>query len=108
MIEWTPVDVLTCLETEPDLTVIGGVKLTVDYDDAFVAYVNGVEVARSASMGGTVGTPPAFSATSNVCAPIFLSSVIFCFADSAFLAPRTVTVIVFGAAFISSSLSLFW
>ncbi len=36
--------------------------LSVDYDDGYVAYINGVEVARSASMGGTVGTPPAFNA----------------------------------------------
>jgi len=33
-----------------------------DYDDAAVVYINGVEVARTASMGGTVGTPTAFSA----------------------------------------------
>lgn len=42
---------------------ITGLTLTVDYDDAFVAYLNGVEVARSASMGGTVGVQPAFNAT---------------------------------------------
>lgn len=36
--------------------------LTVDYDDSYIAYINGVEVARSASMGGTVGTPTAFNA----------------------------------------------
>jgi hypothetical protein len=32
-----------------------------DYDDSAVVYINGVEVARTASMGGTVGTPTAFS-----------------------------------------------
>jgi hypothetical protein len=33
-----------------------------DYDDAAIVYINGVEVARTTSMGGTVGTPTAFSA----------------------------------------------
>jgi hypothetical protein len=37
-------------------------SLTVDYDDAWVAYLNGVEVARSAGAGGTAGTPLAFDA----------------------------------------------
>ncbi|MGI9241560.1 MAG: DUF1800 family protein, partial [Verrucomicrobiales bacterium] len=35
--------------------------LSVDYDDAFVAYINGVEIGRSRSMGGTEGVPPSFS-----------------------------------------------
>ncbi|MBN1444283.1 MAG: lamin tail domain-containing protein, partial [Planctomycetes bacterium] len=38
---------------------LAGLTLEVDYDDAFVAYLNGVEAARSPSMGGSVGTPPA-------------------------------------------------
>ncbi len=36
------------------------VKLRVDYDDGFVAYLNGVEVARSANI---VGSPPSHLAT---------------------------------------------
>jgi hypothetical protein len=38
-----------------------GLLLAVRYDDGFVAYVNGVEVARSATMQGA-GTPPAYNA----------------------------------------------
>ncbi len=35
-------------------------RLTVDYDDAYVAYLNGQEIARSANIvGGTVGVEPA-------------------------------------------------
>lgn len=34
--------------------------LAVDYDDGFVAYLNGTEIARSETMTGT-GTPPAFN-----------------------------------------------
>jgi hypothetical protein len=40
--------------TDPSLW--SEVSLVVDYDDAFVAYLNGVEVARSAGVAG-VGTP---------------------------------------------------
>jgi len=47
----------------PDLGSIAGVKLTIDYDDAYVVYINGAEAARSSNMGGTVGTPPAYNAT---------------------------------------------
>ena len=41
------------------------VVVSVDYDDAYVAYLNGVEIGRSSSMGGTRGTPPPFSATAS-------------------------------------------
>lgn len=34
-----------------------------DYDDAFVAYLNGTEIARSGSMGGSPGSPVPFDAT---------------------------------------------
>ncbi|MFH1107983.1 MAG: lamin tail domain-containing protein [Planctomycetota bacterium] len=40
--------------SSPD--ALTALTLTVDYDDGFVAYLNGVEVARSS----VVGTPPAF------------------------------------------------
>jgi hypothetical protein len=43
-----------------DTSVIKHLILQADYDDAFVAYLNGVEIARSNI--GTVGTPPAFDA----------------------------------------------
>ncbi len=37
-------------------------RLTVDYDDAYVAYLDGVEIARSANIvNGVVGTEPAFT-----------------------------------------------
>ncbi len=42
-------------------TRVTSLTLTVDYDDAFVAYLNGTEVARSTTMGGTPGTPPAYN-----------------------------------------------
>jgi len=44
-----------------DLSVIHEVLLNMDYDDAFVAYVNGVEVAR----GQISGDPPAFDQPSD-------------------------------------------
>jgi hypothetical protein len=37
-----------------DPSAVTGLKLTVDYDDAFVAYLNGVEVARSNFTGAPV------------------------------------------------------
>jgi len=37
-------------------------QLTVDYDDGFIAYLDGVEIARSANAPGAVGTEPAFTA----------------------------------------------
>ena len=36
------------------------VVLSIDYDDGYVAYLNGVEIGRSNSMGGTEGVPPTF------------------------------------------------
>lgn len=37
-------------------------RLTVDYDDAYVAYLDGVEIARSANIvNGVVGTEPAYT-----------------------------------------------
>ncbi len=38
--------------------------LAVDYDDGYVAYLNGVEIDRSPNMGGT-GEPPAFDQLAN-------------------------------------------
>jgi hypothetical protein len=46
-----------------ELTVGGGVSrlaLRMDYDDGFVAYLNGAEVARSESMGGAPGVAVAW------------------------------------------------
>ncbi len=40
--------------------------LSIVYDDAYVAYLNGTEVGRSATAGGTPGTPFAFDATAAV------------------------------------------
>ncbi len=45
-----------------DTSVINYGILHADYDDAFVAYLNGVEIARSNI--GTTGIPPAFNQTS--------------------------------------------
>lgn len=45
------------------LDAIASALLHVDFDDAFVAYLNGEEVARSNI--GTTGIPPAFDATAN-------------------------------------------
>ncbi len=41
-----------------------GLMLSVDYDDGFVAYLNGREIARSQTMANT-GTPPAFNRAAN-------------------------------------------
>jgi hypothetical protein len=39
----------------PDAAAVNGITLVIDYDDAFVAYLNGVEVARSANTpAGTI------------------------------------------------------
>ncbi len=38
-----------------------GLQLSIDYDDGFVAYINGEEVARSSNMGSP-GTPVAYNA----------------------------------------------
>lgn len=43
-----------------DTSVIKHLILQADYDDAFVAYLNGVEIARNNI--GTVGTPPPYDA----------------------------------------------
>jgi hypothetical protein len=45
-----------------DLIATDEVILSVDYDDAYVAYLDGVEVARSSNAPGSVGTEPAFNA----------------------------------------------
>ncbi|MBI4932171.1 MAG: CotH kinase family protein [Bacteroidetes bacterium] len=45
--------------TVSDTSKITAAILTMDYDDAFVAYVNGVEIARSNI--GVTGTPPPFN-----------------------------------------------
>ena len=50
--------------TIPSPAAISGLRLTIDYDDAYVVYLNGAEFTRSASMGGTPGVPPAFNALS--------------------------------------------
>lgn len=42
-----------------DPSTVENLFLRIQYDDGFVAYLNGVEVARSDSMSGN-GTPPAF------------------------------------------------
>ena len=47
-----------------DPAALENLLLAVDYDDGFVAYLNGVEVARSASMRET-GTPPRFNRTAS-------------------------------------------
>lgn len=44
----------------PTPTPVGTAFLRIDYDDGFVAYLNGVEFARSSNINGT---PPPFSAT---------------------------------------------
>lgn len=44
-----------------DPSVIAQAILHIDYDDGFVAYLNGVEIARSGSMGGVVGVMPAYN-----------------------------------------------
>ena len=44
----------------PDPSALGNLILCVTYDDGFVAYLNGVEVARAS----VIGAPPAFNETS--------------------------------------------
>jgi hypothetical protein len=46
-----------------DPAKVTAISLIIDYDDAFVAYVNGHEVARSETAPGTPGTPIAFDDT---------------------------------------------
>ena len=47
--------------TISNLDQIIGLILDIDYDDGFVAYINGNEVARA----NIYGSPPAFDATTN-------------------------------------------
>ena len=44
-----------------DPAVVTGLALSVDYDDSFVAYLNGTEVARA----NVLGNPPAFNTTAS-------------------------------------------
>ena len=46
-----------------DITVLENAKLHADYDDAFVAYLNGVEIARSTNI---FGTPPAYNTLASI------------------------------------------
>jgi len=46
--------------TDPD--AVQSMVLGMVYDDGFIAYVNGMEVTRSASMGGTPGVPVPYDA----------------------------------------------
>ena len=46
--------------TIDDLAAVSAVRFNADYDDGFVAYLNGVEVARA----GLNGTPPAYTTLS--------------------------------------------
>jgi hypothetical protein len=62
----------------PDTGVLEGLLLGVDYDDGFVAYVNGVEVARSSSM--PAGDPawdaaPALHESSNAAVPNYGAAI---------------------------------
>ena len=50
--------------TLPAGTEISNLVLSIDYDDGFVAYINGKEVGRSASMSDA-GTPPRFNETAS-------------------------------------------
>src|SRR5258707_14405089 len=40
---------------------VSSMAAVIDYDDSVIVYVNGSEVGRSTSMGGTAGTPTAFN-----------------------------------------------
>lgn len=44
----------------PDVSIIKDLLLDIDYDDAFILYINGVECARSSNVTGTF---PAYNAT---------------------------------------------
>ncbi|MBI4601039.1 MAG: lamin tail domain-containing protein, partial [Planctomycetes bacterium] len=46
----------------PDPRAVTGLTLRIDYDDAFVAYVNGAEAARSGNAPGAAGDPVPFDA----------------------------------------------
>jgi len=46
--------------TLPDVSIVKDLLLDIDYDDAFILYINGVECARSSNI---VGSFPAFNAT---------------------------------------------
>jgi len=47
----------------PDVSVIKDLVLDIDYDDAFILYINGVECARSTNVSGTF---PAYNTTLSV------------------------------------------
>ncbi len=54
---------MRCAFTVTDLSVLEDAKLHMDYDDAFVAYLNGVEIARS---GNIIGAPPTYNTLANL------------------------------------------
>jgi hypothetical protein len=51
--------------TFASLSAYETVSLSIVYDDAYIAYLNGTEVGRSASAGGTPGTPLPFNANAD-------------------------------------------
>ncbi len=48
-----------------DPAAIQALDLVIDYDDGFVAYLNGTEVARSGNVAGSVGSAVPFDATAS-------------------------------------------
>lgn len=58
----------------PDLSSIDNLLLRIRYDDAFVAYLNGTEVARSTNISGS---PPAYDDDANVGGNVDSSSAPF-------------------------------
>ena len=51
--------------TVPTLSTLESLTLSIVYDDAYVAYLNGTEIGRSASAGGAPGTPLSHTATAD-------------------------------------------
>lgn len=50
---------------DPSIDLNSQMELVMDYDDAFIAYIDGIEVARSTNAPGTIGTEPPYNSVSS-------------------------------------------
>ncbi len=60
---YTTVYIRKTFTTDGSIDSAAHLHLTMDYDDAFVAYLDGVEIARSSNAPGMVGSQPAYNST---------------------------------------------
>ena len=84
----------------------GQLTLNIDYDDAFIAYLNGQEVVRSASMGGAPGDVHAANELANGQREAGAVEDYAISADAVNVGSNTLAIVGFNATLGSSDLSL--